>query len=58
MAALSHGFGDHLLGAEPDFVGIVLHPSGLRIDLLVLLLRAGGDAARAVKTMNRVLVVP
>ena len=49
QARLLHGFGDHLRGAEPDLVRVVLHPAGLRIDLLVLLLRGGDDAAAAVE---------
>ena len=34
---------------SPDFVGVVLHPSRLRIDLLVFLLGAGDDRAGAVE---------
>ncbi len=46
---LLHGFGDHLLRAEPDLVGIVFHPAGLGIDLFVFLLGRGGDPPRPVE---------
>ena len=36
--------GDDLPGAAPDFNGIVLNPTGARVDLFVLLLRGGDDA--------------
>jgi len=49
QAALRHGLGDHLAGPQPDLVRIVLHPSGLRIDLPVLPLRAGDDSPGAVE---------
>jgi hypothetical protein len=48
-AALGHRLGDHLLGAGPDFLGIMLHPSRLRIDLPVLFLRGRGDPAGTVE---------
>src|SRR5690606_32393199 len=35
-AGLTHRFPDHVLGARPDFQRVVLHPAGLRVDLLVL----------------------
>ena len=43
QAALPHCLGNRLPGPEPDLLGIVFHPSGLRVDLLVLPLRAGND---------------
>ncbi len=46
---LLHGFRNDLLGALPDFFGIVLHPSRLWEELRVFLLRAGDDPARAIK---------
>src|SRR5207247_10205390 len=36
--------GDYLLGAAPDFNGIVLNPTGARENLFVLFLRGGDDA--------------
>ena len=59
QAALLHRFGDHFLGAAPDFFGIVLHPSRLGIDLLVFLLcEARRSRPGRSNTMKRVLVVP
>ena len=52
QAALRHGFGDDLARPQPDLLRIVLHPSGLRIDLLVLLLGAGDDCARPVENQK------
>src|SRR5262249_31728428 len=49
QAAKTHRFGDDVLGAAPDFFGIMLHPTGLRVDLLMLLLRGSDDSGRAVK---------
>src|ERR1041384_7644148 len=46
---LRHGFGDYRLSSLPDFFRIVLHPTRLRINLAVLLLRAGHHLARVVK---------
>ena len=40
---------DHLPGVVPDFNGVVLHPTGLREDLLVFLLTAGHDVAAVVE---------
>ena len=37
-------FIDHFECAPPDFEGIVLDPAGVRINLLVFLLRRGYDA--------------
>ena len=47
--ALLHRLGDHFARAPPDLLGVVLHPSGLRIDLLVFLLRHRNDAPRPVE---------
>ena len=49
QSALLQRLGDDFAGAAPDLVGVVLHPSGLRIDLLVLLLCDGDDASRVVE---------
>ena len=49
QASRLHGFRDDFFGAAPDLVGVVLHPSGLRIDLLVFFLRGGDDAPGAVE---------
>ena len=51
-AALRHGFRDDCARAEPDLVRVVLHPSGLRIDLLVLFLGAGDDASATVENQK------
>ena len=40
---------DDFLGARPDLGGVVLHPAGLGIDLLVFLLGRGDDPAGAVE---------
>ena len=40
---------DHLLGARPDLVRVVLHPAGLGIDLLVLLLAHAHHLAAVVE---------
>ena len=50
--------GDDRLGVAPDLDRVVLDPAGLRIDLRVLLLRAGDVPPVRSKTMKRVLVVP
>jgi hypothetical protein len=42
QTGFSHGAGGRIRGVSPNFHGIVLHPAGPRIDLLVLKL-AGGD---------------
>ncbi len=46
---LLHGLADDVLGATPDFFGVMFHPTGRRIDLFVLLLCLRDDAAGAVK---------
>src|SRR5256885_1580545 len=46
---LLHRFSNHLFRASPDFFGVVLYPSRLRINLAMLLLRAGHRPARAIK---------
>ena len=43
------GLVEDLLRARPDLLGVVLDPTGLRIDLLVLLLRHRLDAALVVE---------
>ncbi len=40
---------NHLLRSAPDFFGIVLHPAGLGVDLLMLALLAGHDATGAIE---------
>ncbi len=44
-AGIIDGLGYHLPGVSPDLIGIVLDPTGLRKDLLVLLLRNRHDLA-------------
>ena len=46
---LGQGRADHLAGVVPDLGGVVLHPAGLREDLLVLHLAGGDDAAAVVE---------
>ncbi len=41
--------GDHLLAAEPQLLGIVLHPAGLRHELLMLALLDGHHPPGAIK---------
>ncbi|MCY1225289.1 hypothetical protein D9M72_374790 [compost metagenome] len=41
--------GNDLAGVVPDFGGVVLHPAGLRKDLLVFHLAGGDDAAAVVE---------
>ena len=43
--ALLHGLRNYLLGAAPDFFGIVLDPAGLRINLLVFFLGNRDDSS-------------
>src|SRR5262249_49834038 len=49
QSALVERFADHFLRPPPDLLRIVLHPTGLRIDLLVLALGARHHPARALK---------
>ena len=56
--ALLERLRNHILRGPPDFLGIVLHPPRLRINLLVLLLRRRYSLAGASNTLKRVLVVP
>ena len=46
---LLHGRFDHFFGPPPDLAGVVLHPSGLRKDLLVFFLGYRDNPPRAVK---------
>jgi hypothetical protein len=43
------GIFNHALGALPNFIGIVFHPSRLRIDLLVFLLVAANYLSPAIE---------
>ena len=47
--ALGQSLRDHGLGAAPDFLRVMLDPTGMRINLLMLLLGGGNDASGAVK---------
>ena len=42
--AVRQRFAHDCLRTAPDFLGVVLHPARLRIDLLVLLLGGGNDS--------------
>jgi hypothetical protein len=46
---LPHRIRNYFLRADPNFLGIVLHPSGLRINLAVFFLRGSDNVACAVK---------
>ena len=47
--ALLQGATDHALGALPDLIGVMLHPTRLGEDLLVLALVEADHAARVVE---------
>src|SRR5277367_6681786 len=47
--ALLHRLSHHFVNAPPDFFGIVFHPAGFRINLLVFLLRNGNDSSGRVE---------
>ena len=49
QASLLQRFVDDVLRPPPDFVRVVLHPSGLRVNLFVLLLRNRNDSSVAVE---------
>src|SRR5437667_1246673 len=49
QTAGSHGLSHHGLCCAPNFLRIVLQPSRLRIDLLVLSLRAGDNPAAGIE---------
>src|SRR5580765_3347928 len=47
--ALGHGLFNHLQGAAPDFLRVMLDPSRLGIDLLMFALSHGDDSAGTVE---------
>ena len=48
-SSMSHGLGDHARLGGPDFLGVVLHPAGLRIKLCELPLRDCADGPGVIK---------